>query len=98
MKARRTHDAVATIGEYKDKATGEKKKIRKSIGTLFQDDQGRMSLKLDLIPTAGTGWSGFVSLYPIEGQGAAGPRQGWQSGCPAPPTTSPDDEDDDLPF
>jgi hypothetical protein len=62
MKARYTHDLVATIGEYADKVTGEKKKRRINVGKCFTDDQGRMSFKMDSIPV-GPEWSGWVSLY-----------------------------------
>lgn len=112
-KSRRTHDAVATIGEYTDKATGEKKKIRKNVGSLFTSPEGNLSLKLEMIPV-GPGWSGFVSFYPIDspvGQDAAPParsapvnrnipsnRQSHQNGAAPPPDVPNEDDDDDLPF
>lgn len=61
MKSRRRYDAVATIATYKDKETGETKKIRQRIGTVFESESGRLSLKLDLVPIC-PAWSGFVSF------------------------------------
>lgn len=65
MKARRTHDVVATVGEYSDRETGEKKKRFSTCGSAFSDDQGRISIKLDTIPV-GPDWSGWLSLYPAD--------------------------------
>jgi hypothetical protein len=58
---RKKYDAVATIGEYTTKA-GEKKKQYTTIGSVFEDDAGRLSLKLDCVPV-GPEWSGWVSFY-----------------------------------
>ncbi len=55
------YEAVATIGEYKDR-NGETKKRYVNLGKVFEDDQGRLSLKLDTIPV-GPNWSGWVSFY-----------------------------------
>lgn len=90
-----THDVVATIGEYTDR-DGNKKKRYLTCGKCFTDDQGRQSLKIDAIP--GPGWSGWLSLYPVEKQAprqAPDPRT--QRSAAAPP---PDDDgaDDDIPF
>lgn len=65
MRARRTHDVVATVGEYTDRETGEKKKRFATCGSAFSDDQGRISIKLDTIPV-GPEWSGWLSLYPAD--------------------------------
>lgn len=58
---RKKYDAVATIGEYTTKA-GEKKKRYTTVGSVFEDETGRLSLKLDSVPV-GQGWSGWVSFY-----------------------------------
>jgi hypothetical protein len=58
---RKKYDAVATIGEYTTKS-GEKKKRYTTIGSVFEDDAGRLSLKLDCVPV-GPEWSGWVSFY-----------------------------------
>ncbi len=66
-----THDLLATIGEYTDTKTGEKKKRRVRVGTVFTDDEGRESIKLDSIPTGNT-WNGWLSKFPVrERQGAS---------------------------
>lgn len=64
MPSRRTHDVVATTGEYTDHS-GEKKKRYSNCGSAFTDDQGRISIKLDLVPVT-PDWSGWLSLCPIE--------------------------------
>lgn len=58
---KKKYDAVATIGEYTTK-TGEKKKRYTTVGSVFEDDSGRLSLKLDSVPV-GQAWSGWVSFY-----------------------------------
>jgi len=96
--SRKTHDAVVTVGKYKD-AQGNEKKRYKNVGCVFTDDQGRMSLKLDTIPCTPE-WSGYISLFKVDGdqkeqrtpQPAPAPRH-----PPMPPLSSTED-DDDMPF
>lgn len=54
---------VATVGEYKK--DGETKKRYQRMGTMFKDDEGRISIKLDCVPV-GPEWSGWVSLYEMD--------------------------------
>jgi len=100
-----THDVVATLGEYTDRQTGEKKKRYHTCGTCFTDDQGRQSIKIDAIP--GPGWSGWLSLYPRDRQEAptrqqaADPRSApVNRNIPAQRATPPPatDDDEDIPF
>lgn len=91
-----THDVVATIGEYTDR-DGNKKKRYLTCGKCFTDDQGRQSLKIDAIP--GPGWSGWLSLYPVEKQAprqAPDPRP--QRATNSTPPPEDDGADDDIPF
>ena len=62
--AKPTHDLLATIGEFTDRATGEKKKRRVRVGTVFLDDNGHESIKLDALPVGGT-WNGWLAKFPI---------------------------------
>ena len=96
MGAKRTHDAVATIGKYKD-AQGNEKKRFLTVGSVFTDDQGRMSLKLDAVPTA-QDWSGFISFYPVEKKQSNERQSPPVAKKPAskPPVTAT--ADDDVPF
>lgn len=55
------YEAVATIGEYKDR-NGETKKRYVNIGKVFENEKGQLSLKLDTIPVD-PNWSGWVSFY-----------------------------------
>ena len=56
--------AVATTGTYTDRQGNEKKRYV-NVGTLFQYDDGGLTLKLDSLPV-GDGWNGFISFYDIE--------------------------------
>jgi hypothetical protein len=96
-----THDVVATTGEYTN-AAGEKKKRYVTCGKAFTDDQGRISLKMESMPV-GPGWSGWLSLYPIERKEphqAPDPRLAPRNlNVPANRSAAPpDDPDDEIPF
>lgn len=105
MATIKKYDAVATVGTYKDRQTGEDKKRYVTVGAVFEGDDGRLSLKLDAVPCS-PDWSGWISFYEPDrnqqGRGNNTPRQ--QS---APPQRSagnqqpPADDfqdDDDIPF
>jgi len=108
-KSQYTHDAVATIGEYTDRNTGEKKKRYINVGKCFTDDSGRQSIKLDSIPV-GPEWSGWISLYPAERRDAPQrppERQATQQtsrprndtpGMPAAADARNDHDNDEIPF
>lgn len=88
MESSPTHDVVATLGEYTN-AQGEKKKRYHTVGKCFTDDQGRQSIKLEVIP--GPGWSGWLSLYPVAKKEFQQPRD-------PRPAAPADDSDDNIPF
>ena len=100
--ARPSHDAVVTLGEY-TAADGTKKKRYQNVGKLFTQDDGRQSLKLDVIP-CGPGWSGWISFYPIQRDAPppdSDPRpEPRNRNIPANRENPPPDnhEDDDIPF
>jgi len=60
--AKKVFDVVATVGKYTDKQTGAEKKRYLTCGAAFEDDQGRLSIKLEAVPV-GSEWSGWLSLY-----------------------------------
>lgn len=60
---KKTHDAIATIGNYIDATTGKKVKRTLPIGAVFESPQGRIVLKLDAVPVS-KDWSGWVALRP----------------------------------
>ena len=93
--AKPTHDVVATTGEYTNNS-GEKKKRYVTCGKAFTDEQGRVSLKIEALPV-GPGWSGWLSLYPVENQA---PRQtpDPRPKTTAAPTTDSTEEEDDIPI
>lgn len=69
------YDAVATIGEYKDR-NGETKKRYVNVGSVFENDKGNLSLKLDAVPV-GQEWSGWISFFePKERDGQRNPQGG----------------------
>jgi hypothetical protein len=96
---RKKYDAVATVGEYTDKQTGEKKKQYANVGTVFENDDGKLSLKLDTIPV-GPGWSGYIQFFEPKPRQDAMPegRTQQRSMPPAPATVPKNDDDDDIPF
>lgn len=104
MKSRVKYEAVATIGKYKDRVTGEEKKQFLRVGTVFEAEDGRLSLKLDAVPCS-PDWSGFISLMPPKPRDGQPPQQAPQQrpvsrGMPPAPAQDPraDDDDDDVPF
>ena len=103
MASRKKYDAVATVGEYTDKATGEKKKRYATVGTVFENEEGKLSLKLDTVPIA-PGWSGSIQFFtPTERDQprALPPGRRTPPGMPPAATTAlppAADDLDDLPF
>lgn len=106
MKSRVKYEAVATIGKYKDRTTGEEKKQFLRVGTVFEAEDGRLSLKLDAVPSSPE-WSGFISFYEPKGreeQSAPPQRQQLpdvrhqQRSMPDHPAPAQDIEDGDIPF
>ena len=92
MAAKKTHDVVATVGEYKTQS-GETKKRYVNCGSAFTNDDGNISIKLDTVPVSPE-WSGWLSLYvPKDRQES---RQESKPQGPKPPASAPDD--DDIPF
>lgn len=91
---KKKYDVVATNGEYKDRQTGETKKRYVNVGSVFEDDQGRLSMKLDAFPV-GQEWSGWLSFYEPKGREQQQPSQQQQPKLAQP---SDDDDGDDIPF
>lgn len=56
---------VASSGEYTDRNTGEKKRRWLRVGTMFKDNEGRFSIKLDSLPV-GNEWSGWLSVFEMD--------------------------------
>jgi hypothetical protein len=109
--AKKIYDAVATVGTYKDR-NGEEKKRYVNVGSVFENDKGQLSLKLDSVPV-GNEWSGWVSFFePKErdGQQRQGPGRdvstqeatrkmhGSEARTTAAPTQPDDDDLDCVPF
>ena len=102
---RKKYDIVATVGKYTDRNTGEEKKRYQSCGAVFEDDNGRLSIKLDTIPITPE-WSGWLSCYEPD-RDRGGNRSNTSSPAPqrersAPPQQTASDFDDDdqdqIPF
>ena len=98
MAAKRKYDAVATVGTYRT-AGGEEKKRYANVGVVFEDDQGRLSLKLDTIP-CGPGWSGFISFYEPKDQGQQrqSPQQPQSPRANTESKAQWEDDGDSIPF
>jgi hypothetical protein len=96
---RKIFDAVATVGEYTNRA-GEKKKRYQNVGAIFEDDEGRMSMKLEALPVS-PAWSGWISFYEPKapaGAPAGSERQPTSKPAAAPKHDPLDNEEDDIPF
>jgi hypothetical protein len=83
---KKVYDAVVTVGEYEDRQTGKTKKQYRTVGAVLQGDDGRLSLKLEMIPLVN--FNGWVNFYE--------PREREQK---QPPAQSDDDFGDrEIPF
>jgi hypothetical protein len=96
--AKKAYDAVATVGEYTDRE-GNKKKRYMNVGTVFQNDEGQLSMKLDAIPIS-KDWSGFINFYPpkdrtVDSTPASRKMHG---SAPNPGHHQQDDDGDSIPF
>lgn len=92
------YDLVATIGKYKN-ADGEEKKRYANVGSVFEDSEGRISIKLDTVPCAPE-WSGWLSCYAPKGDREQ-PNRHSQSQHEKAKTNAYQPEDDDdssIPF
>lgn len=92
--AKKVFDAVATVGKYTDKQGNEKKRFV-NVGAAFEDDQGRLSIKLETIPV-GPEWSGWISLYPPKERDASPVTE--HSAAKANAYQKQDDVDSDIQF
>lgn len=79
--AKKIFDAVATTGTYTDRQGNDKKRYV-TVGAVFEDDKGRMSLKIESLPVGGE-WNGWVSFFT--------PKEPAKQGKPA-------NDFDDAPF
>lgn len=94
MRSRKRYDAVATVGTYKD-ASGQERKRYANVGTVFENEDGRLSLKLDTVPV-GPGWSGYIQFFdPKPRDSQHGDRQHPPAEPSAPPPAADPDE---IPF
>lgn len=65
---KKIYDAVVTTGKYTDKSGKEKNRYL-TVGAVMQNDEGRLSLKLEAIPVVGfNGWINFYEPKPREEQ------------------------------
>jgi hypothetical protein len=80
---RKVFDAVVTTGEYEK--NGQTKKQYRTVGAVLQDEDGRMSLKLELLPTVG--FNGWINFYEPKQQSEQKPQPSGE-----------EEFDDKLPF
>jgi hypothetical protein len=87
-------DAIATVGEYKDPKTGDMKKRYSKCGSVFINDDGNISFKMDTIPVGA--WDGWLNARePFDGE-----KPARQSNAPTRKTKGSgfDDMESDIPF
>lgn len=58
---KRVYDAVVVVGEYEDRKTGQTKKQYRTVGAVLQNDEGRLSLKLEMVPLVN--FNGWINFY-----------------------------------
>ena len=97
--AKKVYDAVATVGEYKK--DGETKKRYLTVGAVFENDKGQLSMKLDALPTVKE-WSGWISFFEpkqYDGQPSQRSQEPRRSAAGGPVSDSSDfDDESDIPF
>ena len=98
---KKKYDIVATVGKYTDRQSGEEKKRYQTCGAVFEDDNGRLSIKLDTVPITPE-WSGWLACYEPDRKNQGQPeRPPTQERTRPPMTADPridDDTEDDIPF
>lgn len=73
---KKVYDAVVVVGEYEDRKTGQTKKQYRTVGAVLQNDEGRLSLKLEMVPLVNfNGWINFYEPREKEQKPAEQPRQ-----------------------
>lgn len=61
---RKIYEAVATVGKWKDPATGKSHKRTVAVGAIYESAHGKLVLRIDAIPVA-PDWSGWMQLKPL---------------------------------
>jgi hypothetical protein len=87
---KKKYDAVATVGKYTAKDGTEKKRYL-TVGAVFENDNGNLSLKLDGMPVSPE-WSGWISFYEPKPYGNDAHNQSKANGY------APQDDNDPIPF
>jgi hypothetical protein len=64
MTAKLIYRAVANVGKYTDK-DGKEKNRTQEIGSIFENEKGFLSLKLNCLPLSPE-WNGWATLYKNE--------------------------------
>jgi predicted RNA-binding protein with PUA-like domain len=81
MASRKIYDVVTSTGTYNDPQTGEEKKRWLTVGVVFENDAGYVSMKLDAIPAKrnehGEMWLSLFTPKPRE-QKQAPQQQGFR--------------------
>ncbi len=93
MSQRKIQNLVATVGTYKK--DGVTKKRYMTCGAVLTDEEGRISVRLDALPTSSE-WSGYFSVYDIEGRTER--RESPPEQAPPPLPSAPEGPEDDIPF
>jgi hypothetical protein len=71
---KKVYDAVVVVGEYEDRKTGQTKKQYRTVGAVLQNDEGRLSLKLEMVPLVN--FNGWINFYePREREEKPAPSQ-----------------------
>lgn len=88
---KKVYDAVATTGKYTDRISGKEKSRYLTVGSVFVNDEGKYSLKLEALPV-GPEFNGWVNFYEPKPRGEPKPQQA------ATPSAADDFGDAEIPF
>ncbi len=102
---KKTHNLSVKNGTYKDQ-TGAEKGRWLNIGSIFERDDGTLSIKFDCMPIVEGGWNGWVNAFPYspedyQNRQPAQPQQRPPRTVSSPPRQNynqPPPADDDIPF
>jgi hypothetical protein len=93
MGMKKKYEAVATVGKYTDREGNEKKRYV-NVGIVFEDDQGRLALKMDSVPVSPE-WSGWISFFEPRERGESRPAPARPAQAQRP---AANDDGDEIPF
>ncbi len=95
MATKRIKKLVAIVGK-RQTSEGEKP-IYQTVGSMFKNDEGKISLKIDCMPVGCPDWNGWVNVYDLDGE-RINQQQAPQQRQPQQAPVDFDNGGEDIPF